>query len=389
MRSHFFAVSKKTLFSTILSVGTILFSQTALADPVVDAMNRMMGGYGINMVTARSPGPNSWIYPLGWTTGDFSALAEGEALGTIVPLAQTAITPPNPQGGPTKPDVAMTPTPNPVQQSIINALLTTDPSSMLKFMGTSNAIPGPQVTPPISPFGMAPRTAQFTPASTANFDLNSLINPSIYTDNGQAADNFIRFASGMATPISVLALNKNNDPDGITSKAGYPLYMATLRSYAAMQAIGVGNLYHIYAERMPLNQSGNDPALIDPALRGLGYGAIAQLPANSPTFPSASEIEIDQHSATRRLSDPSWRAGVQSATPMVLMREQLYLMAEIRYEMYKNRLELERLLATISAIQLQSLNGTVQQHLTQMKNDLTQTSIPGGSPTAITAATGR
>ena len=51
--------------------------------------------------------------------------------------------------------------------------------------------------------------------------------------------------------------------------------------------------------------------------------------------------------------NPNWYSEMETAKPLSVNREMLYVLAEMRLEMYRQRLIEERLLATVSIMQMQ------------------------------------
>ena len=139
------------------------------------------------------------------------------------------------------------------------------------------------------------------------------------------------------------------------NKADVQSYFLTLRSLVAQQSVGIGNLYYLYAERMPISTKSIAQAMT--------------LPQNSPLYPTASPLQVDQYLATRRFTDLNWINAVQTLdTSAELMRQQIYLLREINYELYQNRLINERILATLSVMQIQNANAVSQTTLSQLYN---------------------
>ncbi len=180
-----------------------------------------------------------------------------------------------------------------------------------------------------------------TVATFQNYDSNSLLGPAGYPSqaSAQVALNYIQFASGLAQPFSadlaqLQTYNSNN----------FLPYLTAVRSLNAAQSVGINNLYQIYADRV--------------RIAGLG----GKVGLSSDPNASASVTEVDQFSASRRVTSMdsantrSWYAQMETASPATIEREMLYILAEMRLEMYKNRQALERLIAVTSVMQLQMTN---------------------------------
>lgn len=175
-------------------------------------------------------------------------------------------------------------------------------------------------------------------------------------DLKKMADFFIRFASWQANPPQLPPLQKFRDAAKEATKEGakpeekepYFNFLTRLNTFVAFASVGISNFNEMYARRIA------DPNASDPKLKGL------------------SQAEIEYRMATQRLSDQpadpekpeqgSWRDAMEKAPPIVVQRAMLYLLAQINYQLYLQRVQDERILATLSAMQLQQLE--------TMKNEL-------------------
>jgi hypothetical protein len=115
---------------------------------------------------------------------------------------------------------------------------------------------------------------------------------------------------------------------------GFSDYVLTMRSYAANQSLAMSNLYTMYNNRIPVTDLGNK--------LGLKQADV-------------SIKQAEQYLASRRIASSDWYYNMEKAAPATVMREILYVLAEIRYELYQSRQDAERNLATLSAIELQNL----------------------------------
>lgn len=359
---------RKTWTSLAL-VATLCFATTCFADATQDAVDRLSGGYGRSAILASPAGPAPWIYPYSWTSGDYAALATGLGLSAIFPPYQAGPIPPlAPQGNPYLPAAATAASITPstaTDKAVISMLLSTD--------AEANQITNYYLTLtsgnyPSSNTNVSTVPATMTQADIGNYNGDSLLGPTVYQTAAamNTADNYIQYAASLFQPLGVI--DSSNLSSSVLSSPAYLNYAGLVRSYVAALSLGVSNLYHLYAERAPINANSQNPAPFN-VLNNAGLGAIAQLPTNSPQFPAASPLQIDQYSATRRFNDPSWRNGVQEASPTVLAREQLYLLAEIRYEMFMSRMELQRMTAAMSILQIEMLNAG-RSGINQAKNNL-------------------
>jgi hypothetical protein len=103
-----------------------------------------------------------------------------------------------------------------------------------------------------------------------------------------------------------------------------PDYLPQVRRLAAIQTGGVYALQNIFNRSMPIEDAGSNPLV--QTLQG---------------YPDANHIpktprDLEKFMATRRLDPQSgWYQHLQQASPMELQREQIYLQAEMLYELYQ------------------------------------------------------
>jgi hypothetical protein len=173
-----------------------------------------------------------------------------------------------------------------------------------------------------------------------------------------AAQSFIGYLSGLGSPPIVPAFSSMK-AKGFTetqikdfrNSSGVQDYLAALRSYVAQQSAGMSQLNYLYAQRVIQKDLGK-------RLNVHKYGTVDAKGKVTPgeVIADVSPLQAEEYLATRRVSDPGWYKEMESATsPMVLARETLYILAEIRLELFKTRMENQRLLATLAALQLQGV----------------------------------
>lgn len=173
-----------------------------------------------------------------------------------------------------------------------------------------------------------------------------------------AAQSFIGYLSGLGSTPIVPAFS-NMKAKGFTetqikdfrNSSSVQDYLATLRSYVAQQSAGMSQLNYLYAQRVIQKDLGK-------RLNVHKYGTVDGKGKVTPgeVIADVSPLQAEEYLATRRVSDPGWYKEMESTTsPMVLARETLYILAEIRLELFKARMENQRLLATLAALQLQGV----------------------------------
>lgn len=280
---------------------------------------------------------------------------------------------------------------DPVSQAVLNILGTPDYSYCMNYDGSAwtgggtgaNAYPFPkcqylyQYQVMNNVLGTLPSTYQFyTYAYNQQFlsqlNGNVLIAPLMYSttnnssstssspaqgpENGgltaqtqaQQAANFIRYATGDVSPVSLphlkdydtlynQATNTGNNvslPVQMQAQATLTGYFTKLRTFAAQSSIAYSNLYYIFSRRLPQSM-GSDVA---------------------PTSQAINEFNM----ATWRLYTPGgnantqWLNQINQASSATVQKEMVTLLAEINYQLYLTRQQQERLLLTNTMLLLLS-----------------------------------
>jgi hypothetical protein len=201
-----------------------------------------------------------------------------------------------------------------------------------------------------------------------SIDINSLLQPLSYNaTEADEAKNVINALNTSLTPINTVNFNqlvanlngdkKNNLRIKLNEK---PIqeYLASLRSYLAIQSVALSNLNQLYAERQPIDPSKADPA-VQPALAALSH----------QTSGPVSLLKLENFMATRRILDKNWyKNDLIHENPATLQRQQVELLAENLAESYQTRMTLERLLATMSVLVLELNNQGRAQLIQQAQN---------------------
>ncbi|MCD6046225.1 MAG: icmX [Gammaproteobacteria bacterium] len=190
----------------------------------------------------------------------------------------------------------------------------------------------------------------------AQFNIGKLL--STNTIAPKSIDNknaliLMQFVSGLADsvgPLSPDQVKRNNGPIN-TFQQQYGVYVA-------QQSVGVNTLFSLLDERL--------------VQKGLG----TQLGGPQADM---SPLALDQFMATRRLNvndANGWLAQLSNATPAQVAKEQLMLMAEMRYEMYLTRRSLENIQTLIAVQELQS-NDLKKNALQKLQADVSSANLPG------------
>lgn len=162
-----------------------------------------------------------------------------------------------------------------------------------------------------------------------------------------AADNFIRYLSGDLLPNNISTDNQYSQYQQVANSDSicyqYRLdaamkvktYRTMLRNYSAQLSVGTSNLYHLMGKRRADPRSGT------------------------------SQLEEEFKMATYRIFNPNstagksgesretpWMKRLNKASGAAIQRQMAILLAEINYQLFLNRKEQERILVTLSAMQL-------------------------------------
>lgn len=194
----------------------------------------------------------------------------------------------------------------------------------------------------------------------SNFSLDSLLGPISYKsskekDEAKNAKNFILWVSNLADPVPALDYGSIN-PTQAQNLPDVAKYLVMQRTYVAEQSVGLSNLYHFYAERMPEKGLGNKA--------GINVGPDT----------SQSPLEVEKYLATRQVTDPQWFTSMQNASPAAVSRATLFMLAELPPMLYQIHLDLERLTTTMSVLEMQqarSNNVLLSQQMTKAQTALT------------------
>lgn len=235
--------------------------------------------------------------------------------------------------------------------------------------------------------GVTPDIASLKNSDKSNINalnLGALIDPVQYdTNKNNSSENaayFIKYMTNQYNLIPLINFTQIISDNELTRALSDPevqKYLLTLRQILANYSVGMNNLYYLYNER---KAEPTDDILGNPS-SGTQTIDKSLLPKSLQT--NASPLAIEKWMATRRLTtypDKShdWFQQIEHATPATLQRETVFLLAEIRYEMFQQRMLQERMLATLSVQQLQSAN-LQQLNLQQMESNLCKNSLFKGS----------
>lgn len=198
-----------------------------------------------------------------------------------------------------------------------------------------------------------------------------------------SADNFIRYLSGDLLPNIMstsseyqqyykIATQSTCYPHRLDAAMKIKTYRTMLRTYAAQASVGNSNLYHLMQKRRPVTVPGT-------------------------TLTQTSQLEQEYKMATYRLFNSSststvtttdWQVKLATASSAEIQRQMAVLLAEINYQLFLNRKEQERILLTLSAMQLSNnVQAKKQLTLNEAASYVSPLQIPSFTTTGLCTTT--
>lgn len=228
----------------------------------------------------------------------------------------------------------------------------------------------------------AEQTALKKPENTYdnNFNFAALFEPTSYqitksSNNSepqdpqlQAANNYVLYAAqstqNLADGLNLTSLKEH--PAAVAkfkTDPNYWKFAMTVRTLVAIRSITIDTLEHLIAERTP------HP----------GWGKVIGDPNKNGT---ASPLQVEAYQANHRIQDPNWYQSIMKDAPITLQRTMVIELAEIEHQNYQAHLDRERILAALTAANLQS-NSASNMALKEQIGTL-NTDIQGFLPQAPT-----
>lgn len=170
-------------------------------------------------------------------------------------------------------------------------------------------------------------------ATSEDLSAGSLTNTSADETKGEFA---IALLSDFATPLGKFDPAEMKTKDGEDAKK----YRATILMKAAIRSLILENLYDSFNARKSI----------------AGLGEKSGMSAKEGA--SASLTAVEQYAASRRIGDEKWYATMNDAPPIVVEREMLFLLAEMRWQLYQMHRDNEKILRTLTALTVTSLHTT-------------------------------
>ncbi|WP_259411673.1 phosphoesterase [Coxiella burnetii] len=202
------------------------------------------------------------------------------------------------------------------------------------------------------------------------FNFDSLFAPSAYnSDQQQAATTYLQYLtkpyqsltdnihfSELKDNLNKLSAEKRADKlKSFLNNPVYQKFQLAVRSLIATKSIAIDNFNTLLNERVPVK----------------GLGAKVGMP-DDPHLPKgyASPLQVENYIANQRINSPDWFKQMKTASPAVVAREQVLILAEIESQLERNHLDNERLLATLSLMALQGTKNSEMELQTNTAADL-------------------
>ena len=119
----------------------------------------------------------------------------------------------------------------------------------------------------------------------------------------------------------------------------------------AQTSVTLSNLYHILKMREIIPDLGKDAQMTD---------------ENGNTINDASPLQVEEYSIKKRVGSSKWYDAMEDASPIMLQREAVYILAEMQRTAYLNDRLDERVLVAVSALVSQGI---------EMKKALEESSV--------------
>lgn len=193
-------------------------------------------------------------------------------------------------------------------------------------------------------------------------------NPGTTQDISKYASNFIKYAGDIARQPAMFSINQLVQNNTLTPNQALTLEASSewqdfelyRRHLVSVQTAGLSNLYYLYNQRVA-DGNGNSPELL-----------------------------ADQ-TATWRTSSKQWYTDMSTALPTVLLREQLFILAEMQRDLHEMRKENQRALASQAILLLRGTalsKSILGEKLNSVQSRIRNIVNPGTTTTPTTGSVG-
>lgn len=173
------------------------------------------------------------------------------------------------------------------------------------------------------------------------------------------ADNFIRYLSGEVLPNKMSTAEEYKQYQKVANTAQcykyradaamkIYTYRAMLRNYAAQTSVGLSNLYYLMGKRRQNPENPNNASQLEQEYKM----------ATSRLFP-ANQCADGSTSCTVKKS--KWLLQLDNASQVEVQKQIAILLAEMNYQLLLNRMEQERVMLAMTALQMANTAQQKQQ----------------------------
>lgn len=182
------------------------------------------------------------------------------------------------------------------------------------------------------------------PPKNEAFNADTLLATSGFpADKADQMNNLITFLTSMTDPIPTIELS--SDPTERASQlqsADIQRYILMVRTLAAAQSMALSNFNFLAQERQIVPDLGSKAGMTTLPTDG-----------HQTAVKDASQLQLEEFLVNRRIGNSEWYAAVNTAPSVAVQRETLFVLAEMQQQLAQLRMLNERLLATMTVMQMQ------------------------------------
>ncbi len=146
----------------------------------------------------------------------------------------------------------------------------------------------------------------------------------------------------------ITSKNEANSLYKLKTDPVYQRFIFNLRTMLAQRSVSTNILSHLVSERTP-----TDLSYID---------------NNGKKVKNVSPLQLESYIANHRVQNPKWYTDIQNASPALIQRKTLIVLAEIERQNYQAHLDRERLLAAIATLTLNFQQQTLSGYIAKEEN---------------------
>jgi hypothetical protein len=257
------------------------------------------------------------------------------------------------------------------QQPIYNLVQTSAQKAAAEKLQNSLRYSSPSINKTVAEQISAQKDMLLKPlGATDSFDINAVSSMldsqnlfgslSYSSETQNLAERNLAFFSDYAGPLGNINLSDlyQKEKEGLANGDAGKLYRMKVYTSAALRSLFLNNLYESFNARVPIKNLGKESGM--------------------PNQTDASLAEIEKFKASSRISNGDWYNTINNASPAVVQREMVFLLAELQWQLYQLHHDNERMLNTMTAlgiINLRSSNSLPDRNETNLQQSLEGTAI--------------